>query len=68
VGKVSKKKLKSQINKNKVMEKKTLEELIKENKAVAKLWNDYLQLFNYTDDKMIEGCDIAEKLLNKLNK
>ena len=50
------------------MGKKTLGELIKENKAIAKLWNDYLQLFNYADDKMIEGCDVAEKLLNKLKK
>ena len=50
------------------MEKKTLGELIKENKAIAKLWNDYLQLFNYADDKMIEGCKDAEKLLTKINK
>jgi len=47
---------------------KNLNELIKENKAVAKLWNDYLELFNYADDKMIEGCNVAEKLLKKINK
>ena len=45
----------------------SLQELIKENKSVANLWNEYLMLYNYVDDKMVEGCDVAEKLLNKIN-
>ena len=47
---------------------KSLQELIKENNAIAELWNEYLMLYNYADDKMVEGCDVAEKLLTKINK
>jgi len=47
---------------------KSLKELIKENKSVANLWAEYLTLYNYVDDKMVEGCDVAEKLLTKINK
>ena len=50
------------------MEMVSLQELIKENKAVANLWNEYLELYNYVDNKMLEGCDVAEKLLTKINK
>tara|TARA_R110002020_G_scaffold424738_1_gene633984 strand:+ start:560 stop:697 length:138 start_codon:yes stop_codon:yes gene_type:complete len=44
---------------------KSLHELIKENKEIANLWDDYLELYNYVDDRMIEGCEIAKELLNK---
>ena len=37
-------------------------------KQWEKIWNDYLELFNYVDDKMVEGCDQAKELLNKINK
>ena len=46
----------------------TLQELIKENKAIAALWKDHLMLYNYVDDKMVEGCEQAKELLTKLNK
>jgi cell fate (sporulation/competence/biofilm development) regulator YlbF (YheA/YmcA/DUF963 family) len=47
---------------------KDLKDLIKENKEVKKLWDEYLMLYTYTDDKMVEGCDVAHKLLTKINK
>jgi len=50
------------------MEKKTLKELIKQNGAIKELWEEYLKLYNYVDDKMVEGCDVAEKLLKEINK
>jgi|TARA_Y100000015_G_scaffold16738_1_gene16082 3-methyladenine DNA glycosylase AlkD len=46
---------------------KSLQELIKENKSVANLWEEYLTLYNYVDNKMVEGCNIAEKILTKIN-
>ena len=46
---------------------KRLQELIKENKAVKDLWDEYLELYNYVDNQMVEGCDVAEKLLTKIN-
>tara|TARA_R100000655_G_scaffold109802_1_gene165563 strand:- start:1599 stop:1745 length:147 start_codon:yes stop_codon:yes gene_type:complete len=46
---------------------KSLQELIKENKSVANLWEEYLTLYNYVDNKMVEGCVQAEELLNKIN-
>ena len=47
---------------------KSLQELIKENKSVANLWEEYLKLYNYTDNKMVEGCEVAEKILTEINK
>ena len=47
---------------------KSLQELIKENKSVANLWEKYLELYTYVDDRMVEGCEQAEELLNKINK
>ena len=42
--------------------------LLETNKQVKKLWEDYLELFNYVDDKMVEGCEQAKKVLTKINK
>ena len=47
---------------------KSLQELIKENGAVKDLWDEYLELYTYVDDRMVEGCEQAEELLNKINK
>ncbi len=47
---------------------KGLKDLIKENKEVQRLWDEYLMLYTYVDDKMVEGCDVARKLLTKINK
>jgi len=47
---------------------KSLHELIKENKSVANLWEEYLTLYSYVDDKMLEGCDVAKKILKEINK
>ena len=37
-------------------------------KQIEKLLKDYLELLSYVDNKMVEGCEIAKELLNKINK
>jgi len=51
-----------------IMENRTLGELIKENKSIKNLWEEYLTLYNYVDNKMVEGCVQAEELIKELNK
>ena len=43
-------------------------ELLETYEQVKKLWENYLELFNYVDDKMVEGCEQAKKVLTKINK
>ena len=43
-------------------------ELLETYEQVKKLWENYLELFNYVDDKMVEGCEQAKELLDKINK
>ena len=43
---------------------KNLEQLINDEPAVKELWENYLTLQNYVDDKMVEGCEDAEYVLS----
>ncbi len=43
---------------------KNLEQLINDEPVVRELWENYLNLHNYVDDKMVEGCEEAEEVMS----